>query len=155
MTLSFSTTLAGLRLYHLPLPTKSNFWHSSKCTILAILSRLCLYSFWASFLHFAIKWVIESSLSPQILHYSDTSWTSMFLLIQFVLRACSSASNINTSVSFFKQPFLIHPHVSSLTSSVSLINLPYSCFSFHCLCLSSFLSFLALDTGTSHCDKIL
>ena len=42
-----------------------------------------------------------------------------------------------------------------LTFSVSLINLPWCCFSFHCLCLSSFFCFLVVDTGSSYCGKIL
>ena len=52
--------------------------------------------------------------------------------------------------------YLIHPHDSSLLAfSVCLINLPWSCFSFHWLRLSSFFCFLAVDTGPSYCDKIL
>ena len=58
LTLSFSTTFAGLWLYHLTLPTNPNFWHGSKCITVAILSYLCLYSFWASFSPSAINWVI-------------------------------------------------------------------------------------------------
>ena len=69
LTLSFSTTFAGFWLYHLTSPTKPNFWHSSKCTIFAILSCLCLHFFWASFLHSAIKWVFDSCLSYLWLFY--------------------------------------------------------------------------------------
>ena len=42
LTLSFSTTLAGLWLYHLASPTKPNFLHTSECTILAILSWIII-----------------------------------------------------------------------------------------------------------------
>ena len=69
LTLSFSTTFAGFWLYHLTSPTKPNFWHSSKCTIFAILSCLCLHFFCASFLHSAIKWVFDSCLSYLWLFY--------------------------------------------------------------------------------------
>ena len=125
-------------------------------TILPILSYLCLHSFWGSFLHSAIKWVIDLSLSPHILHFSHTSWPSMFFIIQFVLRACYCAENIKPSVSFFKQIFLIYLHVFSLlTSSVSLTNLQWSCFFFHCLCLSWFFCFLAVDADPSYFGKIL
>ena len=78
LTLLFSTTLAGLWLYYLTSPTKPNFRYSSKCTTFAIFSYLCLYSLWTSILPSAIKWVVESSLSPRILHFSDTCWPSMF-----------------------------------------------------------------------------
>ena len=100
---AFSAALAGLWLYLLTLPTKPNFWHSSWCTILAILSCLCLYSLWASYLHSIIKRVIDSSLSPHIQRFSITSWPSMFFLVQFILRAGFCAANIKTSVSFFKR----------------------------------------------------
>ena len=49
-------------------PTNPNFWH-----FIEILSCLCLYSFWASFLLSSIKWVIESSLSPLLPYFSDIS----------------------------------------------------------------------------------
>ena len=101
LALSFPNTLAGLRLYHLTSPTKQNFWNSSKITILAILSCLFLYSFWAIFLHSVIKLVIDSSLSPHMLH-SDTSWPSIFFLIQFILKVCSCTADIKSSASFFK-----------------------------------------------------
>ena len=71
LTLPYSTSLSGLRLHHLTSLTNQNFWHISKCTILAILSCLCLCYFWASLLHSAIKWVIDSYLSKHILHLSD------------------------------------------------------------------------------------
>ena len=101
VTSSRSFSLAGLWLY-LTSTTKPNYCHSSKCTIFAILSCLCLYYFWASFLHSAINWLIDSSLSSHILYFSDISLPSMFFLIQFVLRACSCAANIKPSVFFFK-----------------------------------------------------
>ena len=101
LTLSFSTALAGLWLYHWTLSTKPNFWHNSKCTILAI-SCLSLYSFWARYIHSAIKWVIDSPLYPHILHFSGTSWPSMFFPIHVILRACSCVANIKSSVSFFR-----------------------------------------------------
>ena len=113
-TLSFSTPLAGLWLYHLNLPT------SKKCKILAILLCLCLYSFWVSFLHYAIKWVIDSSLFPYILHFSDTSWSSMFFLFHLALRACSCVINIKPC--FFLQITFPNPFPC-------LLNSDFFCFS--------------------------
>ena len=153
LTPLFSTTLAGLWFYHLTLPTKPNFSHSSKHTILEITLCLCLYSFCANILHSSIRWVIYSSLSPRIPHFSETSWQSIFFFIQFVIGTCYCAAYI---VSSFKYPSVILPHVSSLlTFSVSLINLPWSYFSFHCLWLFSFFCFLAVNTDPSYCGKIL
>ena len=45
--------------------------------------------------------------------------------------------------------------VSSLLISSVSINLPWSCFSFHCLCLCSFFYFLVVNTGLPYCGNTL
>ena len=97
--------------------------------------------------------MIDSSLSPHILH-SDTSWPSIFFLIQFILKVCSCTADIKSPASFFKQPLIIRPHFFSL--------LTFFCFSYKFTMkmfffplgfLSSFFCFLAVHTGPSYSGK--
>ena len=65
-----------------------------------------LYSYCASSLDSYTKWLTFSSISPHILHFTE------------------SLANISLTVSFFIYPFSINSQLflSSLTSSVPLIN---------------------------------
>ena len=96
LTLSFSTTLVVLWINHLTSATKPNFCHSSKCTIVAIFQFRYLYSFWTTFLHSTIKWLIDSSHSPHILHFfcylghQCSFLCSSFLVFILVLKISSA-----------------------------------------------------------------
>ena len=98
----------------------------------------------------------DSFLSPYILHFSDTFWQSMFFLIQFVLRACSYAANIKplflSSNNLYKS-IPMSPHfwrfLFIMFILVFCLTLPWSSFSIHCLYLSSFFCYLAVDTDPS------
>ena len=112
LILLFSTTLADLWLYHLTSPTKPNFWNSFKCAILAVLSCLFLYSFWTSFSHSAVKWVII--LIP--IGYQFSFLSSLFLGLVFVLQ-------ISSTLCFFLQ-------ITFPISSLCLITSNFFCFSY-------------------------
>ncbi len=68
MCVSFSTTAAGLCLYHLFVWSNLNFFHISQRITLPTQSCLVLYSFCANLLHVFIMWLMVSSLSPHSLH---------------------------------------------------------------------------------------
>ena len=81
-----------------------------------------------------IHWLYATPfLSCRHTFYSDVSDVlSTLYLIAFVLRACSCAARIKSSVSFYKNPFLSHLQVSSpITSAVCLTNSPCKGLFFH------------------------
>ena len=79
------------------------FLHNSQCTLLATLSCLLLYCFWASLEQSLTKCITASNVLPH-LHLGDTGCLSIFTLIALVLNACPWAANSKPDV--FKKNIL-------------------------------------------------
>ena len=140
LTSPFSTIGKGWWSYHLSLQSIPYFLHISQCTRRATLSWRFLYSFWASFLHPLTMCHTVSVDSPHNLHSGVCVVLSMLCLIEFVLKACSCAASIKSSVSFFKNPFRSYLQDSSpATSDVCWTNSLCKAFSFQLLTFSSFI----------------
>ena len=89
---SFSTTGAGLCIYHLFVWSNWNFLHIFPWITLPTQSCLALYSFCANLMHSFIMWLIVSSLSPHSLHLLFCCVLSILALIWLVLMALSCAA---------------------------------------------------------------
>ena len=96
---SFSTTGAGLCIYHLLVWLNLHFLHISQWITLPTQPFLALYSLCANLLHSLIMWLMISSLSPHSLHLLFCWVLSILALIWLVLTALSCAAIRRDSVS--------------------------------------------------------
>ena len=85
LCLSFSSTGAGLCIYHLLAWSNLNFLHISQWITLPTQSCLALNSFYANLLHSLIMWLMVSSLSPHSLYLLFCCVLSILALIWLVL----------------------------------------------------------------------
>ena len=111
--MSFSTTGAGLCIYHLLVWSNLNLLHISLWITLPTQACLVLYSFCANLLHSLIMWLIVSSLSPHSLNLLFCLVLSILALIWLVLMALSCAAIRRDSVSLLRLPFLSQLQVLS------------------------------------------
>ena len=134
LCVSFSSTGAGLCIYHLFVQWNLNFLHISQWITFPTQSCQVLYSFSANLLHSIIMWLIVSSLSPHSLHLLFCWVLSILALILLVLMALFCATIRRDSVSILKFPFLTHVLVLSCEMVfISRLKRPQSCFVSHFL----------------------
>ena len=131
LCVSFSTTGAGLCIYHLLAWSNLNL-------------HVALYSFCASLLHSLMMRLMVPSLSLHSLYLLCCCILSILALIWLALTALFCAAIRRDSVSFLKFPFLSHVQDSSCAMlSTSRLKRPWSCFSSH-FCFLVFLILLSI-----------
>ena len=109
----FSSTVAGLWIYHFLVWSNLNVLHISQWITLPTQSCLVLYSFCANLLHSLIMWSMVLSLSPHSPHLLFCWVLSILALIWLVLTALFCAAIRRDSVSLLRFPFLSHVQVLS------------------------------------------
>ena len=110
---SFSTTDAGLCIYHLFVWSILNFLHISQWITLPTKSYQVFYFLCTNLLHSPIMWLVGSFLSPHRLHLLFCCVLSILALIWLVLTVLFCAAIRWDSVSLLMFPFLSHVQVLS------------------------------------------
>ena len=133
------------------------------CRIIQISGTILDAQFWQCYHVFvytlSVQVFLNSSITCtidySILHFSDMSCPSMFFFIQLVLKACSCATNIRLSVSFFQVPF---PYPPPCAFSLNLFSfsqeLPMKLFFLPLPFPFPFFCFLVSDTCSSYCGSV-
>ena len=144
LCVSFSSTGAGLCIYHLLACSNLNFLHISLWITLPTHSCLALYSFCANLLYSLIMRLMVSSLSPHNLHLLFCCVSSILALIWLVLMALFFTAIRRDSVSLIKFPFLSHVNVLWCEMLfISRLKRPWNCFSSH-FCFLVFVILLSI-----------